>query len=141
VISENPTIGINLSEQVNCIHEFYKTKILNENISKAVIGIFEKKEIVAKGEFEKYKARKAQQRTAKIDSIMNLIEKIAQKAQDKKVQSVMKEFEESLEAKAVAIPENKEYKKATYKMKFIKDRITATRKEFLNKLTDPQFSY
>lgn len=59
---------------------------------------------------------------------MNWIEKIAKKVQEKKIQSVKKQFEEALSAKIVTIPENKEYKRATYKMKFIKERVTTNRK-------------
>ena len=52
------------------------------------------------------------------------------KIQEKKIDEIKSEFEQSLQEKVIKIPENKEYNKSIYKLKFIKERVAANKRQF-----------
>lgn len=49
--------------------------------------------------------------------------------QDKKLEEIKANFEKSLEAKIIKIPENKEYNKALYRLKFLKERVELNKRK------------
>lgn len=60
------------------------------------------------------------------------------KLQDKKLEEIKANFEKSLEDKIIKIPENKEYNKALYRFKFLKERIELNKKKIEVEYNDGQ---
>ena len=56
ILCANPDFGINLEDHLNKLLRFYEQKILKQSIIKAVIGTFQKKNIISPGEFQLEKA-------------------------------------------------------------------------------------